>query len=63
MAWPRSWREQGAPPIDGQPTSEGFGSLLTRGTVTSQLGGEMKHEWHPEGLIVRLTAPLARLTK
>ena len=30
-------------------------------TVTGQLGGEISREWRPEGLVIRLTLPLARL--
>jgi PAS domain S-box-containing protein len=55
-----TWREQGGPAIGGEPASEGFGSLLARG-ATSQLGGRITRTWLPEGLIIRLTAPLERL--
>jgi PAS domain S-box-containing protein len=55
-----TWREQGGPTIEGEPASEGFGSLLARG-ATSQLGGRVSRSWLPEGLILRLTMPLERL--
>ena len=55
-----TWSEKGGPTIDGEPESEGFGSLLARG-ATSQLGGQISREWLPEGLIIRLSVPLERL--
>jgi two-component system CheB/CheR fusion protein len=56
-----TWREHGGPPLAGGAASEGFGSLLARGTVRGQFGGEITHDWRPEGLVVRLTLPLQRL--
>jgi PAS domain S-box-containing protein len=55
-----TWREEGGPPIRGEPESEGFGSLLARG-ATSQLGGRISRSWLPAGLSVRLIMPLERL--
>jgi PAS domain S-box-containing protein len=55
-----TWSEQGGPTIDGEPESEGFGSLLARG-ATSQLGGRITRRWLPDGLVIDLTAPLERL--
>jgi PAS domain S-box-containing protein len=55
-----TWSEKGGPTINGEPESEGFGSLLARG-ATSQLGGQISRSWLPEGLIIRLTMPLERL--
>lgn len=56
-----TWREHGGPPVNGQPEHEGFGSLLSRLTVTGQLGGKISRDWNHEGLTVTLSAPLARL--
>jgi two-component system CheB/CheR fusion protein len=56
------WKEQGGPLLDGPPESEGFGSRLVRATVKGQLGGELARDWRPEGLIMRLSVPLASLT-
>jgi two-component system, chemotaxis family, CheB/CheR fusion protein len=58
-----TWRERGGPPLSGQPEKEGFGSLLTRLTVTGQLGGKISQEWDHEGLTVELSAPSERLMK
>jgi hypothetical protein len=58
------WRERGGPPINN-PTDqvEGFGTLLARATVKSQLGGSISRDWEAEGLTVHLRASLARLAK
>ncbi|HZZ59768.1 MAG TPA: PAS domain S-box protein [Roseiarcus sp.] len=56
-----TWVERGGPPVV-QPTSvEGFGGVLSRIAVMSQLGGEIARDWKPEGLEIRLAAPRARL--
>ena len=56
------WKEQGGPPLDRPPESEGFGSQLIRATVNGQLGGELARDWRREGLAMRLSVPLASLT-
>ena len=58
-----TWKEHGGPPLDGPPSSEGFGSLLARRTVTGQFGGRMSHDWKPQGLILHLSLPLEHLIK
>jgi PAS domain S-box-containing protein len=58
-----TWQERGGPPVDRKPETEGFGSLLARLTVTSQLGGKISRDWDREGLTVTLSAPLERLLK
>lgn len=55
------WRETGGPPVEGPPTSEGFGSFVARGAVEVQFGGRVTRDWKREGLVVRLVIPLARL--
>lgn len=57
------WCERGGPPVAGQLEHEGFGSLLTRLTVTGRLDGRISHDWSREGLTIRLSAPLDRLTR
>ena len=54
---------KGGPPLKEAPQHEGFGSLLTRRIVNGQLGGQLLYDWKPEGLVVRLSVPLERLTK
>lgn len=55
-----TWVETGTPSADGI-TSEGFGTILERATVKSQLGGSIEREWREDGLTIRLTIPLSRL--
>jgi hypothetical protein len=42
---------------------EGFGSLLSRVTVTRQLGGGIVRNWRREGLSIRMTAPASNLRR
>jgi PAS domain S-box-containing protein len=57
-----TWTERGGPAITSPPDGEGFGAVLTRATVTGQLGGEISRDWRPEGLVIRLSLPRERLT-
>ncbi len=56
-----TWTERDGPAVTSPQESEGFGSILTR-AAAGQLGGEMSKTWKPEGLVIRLSAPRARLT-
>jgi two-component sensor histidine kinase len=56
------WDETGGPEIDGTPQTKGFGSLLTTRSVSSELGGKIDHEWRRDGLRLKLSAPLQRLS-
>ena len=51
-----------AAPSTASRASEGFGSRLALSTARSQLGGEITHDWRPDGLVVNLAVPLDRLT-
>lgn len=55
------WRERGGPAVKAAPEREGFGSLLARRSVHGQLGGQLAYDWHPGGLIVRLSVASERL--
>lgn len=55
------WRERDGPALTEPPQHEGFGSLLARQTVTSQIGGTLTRTWDRDGLTLVLEAPLARL--
>ena len=55
-----TWTERNGPAVASPEESEGFGSILTR-AAAGQLGGEMSKTWEPEGLVIRLSAPRARL--
>lgn len=55
-----TWKECGGPLVERSDV-EGFGSLLSRATVKGQLGGEISHDWKPEGLTIRLSVARDRL--
>ncbi|MBO0733480.1 MAG: PAS domain S-box protein [Methylocapsa sp.] len=57
------WQERGGPPIDVEPDTEGFGSLLTKLAATGRLGGKISRDWGREGLIVNLAMPLEKLAE
>ena len=56
-----TWTERDGPAVTSPQESELFGSILTR-AAAGQLGGEMSKTWKPEGLVIRLSVPRARLT-
>jgi PAS domain S-box-containing protein len=56
-----TWTECGGPQIQCEPTSEGFGTRLSRATARGQLGGEIVREWNREGLFIRLEVDRRRL--
>ena len=62
QAFVLTWTERGGPAITSPPDGEGFGAILTRATVTGQLGGEISRDWRPEGLVIRLSVARERLT-
>jgi len=55
------WTEKGGPPVQRKSDGVGFGTILGRATIGSQLGGEIHREWKSDGLVIRLTAPRDRL--
>jgi PAS domain S-box-containing protein len=57
-----TWTERGGPPVGEAAEVEGFGGLLARTAINSQLGGEISREWRPEGLVIRVRAPRSRLS-
>jgi PAS domain S-box-containing protein len=56
-----TWTEHGGPPVTRQTDGEGFGTVLGKATVRSQLGGEIVRDWKPEGLSIRLAVSRDRL--
>jgi PAS domain S-box-containing protein len=56
------WTESGGPPVENPPSFEGFGTQLSQRSIAGQLGGTLEREWLAEGLRVRMTLPLSRLT-
>ena len=56
-----TWTERGGPEVAPPTGNNGFGELLIRTTVAG-LGGQISRDWQPEGLVIRLLMPRARLT-
>jgi PAS domain S-box-containing protein len=56
------WIERGGPLVVVPANREGFGAVLSRITVSNQLGGEILRDWRPEGLAIRLSVPRSRLS-
>ena len=52
-----TWCERDGPPVPGPPAEAGFGTMLSRQSVTGQLGGRIDFDWQAEGLVVRLELP------
>jgi PAS domain S-box-containing protein len=52
------WRESGGPPV-APPTRRGFGSRLIERGLAGAVGGRAALDYHRDGLVCTLTAPLA----
>ncbi len=52
------WEEKDGPLVE-KPASRGFGTRSVIASIESQLGGQAKFDWRSEGLICRLSVPLA----
>ena len=55
------WSEQDGPGIEQAPEVEGFGTTLSQITISRQLDGELIRKWRPEGLLLELSVPIAKL--
>ncbi|MBN9049577.1 MAG: PAS domain S-box protein [Rhizobiales bacterium] len=55
------WVEQGGPPVT-VPSRRGFGSSLIEGSIASELGGNAKLDYAPEGLRCTIEIPVTALT-
>jgi PAS domain S-box-containing protein len=53
-----TWEERGGPLVE-KPLSRGFGTRSVIASIESQLGGRAEFDWRPEGLVCRLSVPLA----
>jgi two-component sensor histidine kinase len=51
------WTETGGPRLVAPPTRRGFGSSVVRSTVERQLGGSVRMDWLPDGLVCELALP------
>ncbi len=56
------WEETGGPAIVLIPNTRGFGTVLTERSIISQLGGKIEYDWQRNGLKLRMTVPLERLS-
>jgi two-component sensor histidine kinase len=56
-----SWEETGGPLVR-KPEVRGFGTRSLMTSIESQLGGEALFDWRSEGLVCRLSVPLAQKT-
>jgi len=54
-----SWRETGGPPVKG-PIQRGFGARLLEQGLAEELGGAVRLEFLPEGVLCSVEAHLAR---
>jgi PAS domain S-box-containing protein len=55
------WEERDGPAVV-EPVSRGFGTRSVIASIESQLGGRAEFDWHPKGLICRLSVPLNQST-
>lgn len=49
------WTETNGPPIKREPLTSGFGTLLAKATIRSQLHGDITRDWRRDGLAIKLT--------
>jgi PAS domain S-box-containing protein len=54
-----AWQEDGGPAVDA-PALAGFGTTMLRQAIEYQHEGKVELDWRKEGLICRLTFPIAR---
>lgn len=54
-----TWRESGGPPVK-RPRQKGFGVRMLEQGLAGELGGAVRVEFRPEGLVCAMEAPLAR---
>ena len=53
------WTEKGGPPVE-PPTRRGFGARVMENMVRGQFKGELKFDWHPQGLACEIVLPSVR---
>ena len=57
------WVERGGPMVTAPDGLQGFGSQLIELSAVRQLGGTVERDWQPEGLVVKITIPLAAFSR
>ena len=51
------WQESGGPAVMGEPERSGFGTMLLRQVIESQLGGTIEMHWDDPGLACLISLP------
>ena len=51
------WTEAGGPPVK-PPTRQGFGTRVMDSIIRGQLKGEIRFDWHTEGLVCEIVVPM-----
>ncbi|WP_158816433.1 sensor histidine kinase [Methylocapsa sp. S129] len=57
-----NWNERGGPVLGDEVSVDGFGSMLIRSAIEGQLGGAIARDWQADGLAIRLSLALDRLS-
>jgi two-component sensor histidine kinase len=57
------WIERGGAAVDGEPSTSGFGTRLSKDTIVGQLGGTLNYDWQPAGLVVTMVLPVQNLAR
>jgi two-component sensor histidine kinase len=50
------WTEEGGPPVS-PPTRKGFGTHAMEAIMRGHLGGDVRLDWHAEGLVCEIALP------
>lgn len=58
-----TWTERGGPPVVAPGPSTGFGTQLVELSAVRQLGGEIRRDWRPDGLVVEVEIPPAAFSR
>jgi two-component sensor histidine kinase len=51
------WTEAGGPPVD-RPTRNGFGTHIVEAMTRGHEGGDVRLNWHADGLACEITLPM-----
>ena len=57
------WQAFGRPKLHATPDHSGFGSQLVELSAVRQLGGKVRRDWQPDGLVVTIKVPLAAFSR
>ena len=57
------WTERGGPSVSAPEGPAGFGTQLVEMSAVRQLGGELRRDWDPRGLVVELDLPASSLSR